>query len=171
MTCKDERRDCCLLPAVRGGEIALAMTEPDAGSDVRGMKCTARRDGSDGVVNGPKHFILGAGHADFSVVFIATGMDESPKGPKKRITTFLVDRGTPGFDVCEGYASVSDSGYKNKILEFDNCRLPDAQVLGVSDGGFDAMNEWLYTTVSPWLPFASCARHCFDFAEHYAANR
>lgn len=62
------------------------MTEPDAGSDVRGMKCTATRDGSDWVVNGTKHFISGADTAGFFIVFVATGVDETPKGPKKRIT-------------------------------------------------------------------------------------
>jgi len=54
----------------------------------------------------------------------------STKGPKKRITAFLVDRGTPGFEIAPGYESVSHRGYKNMILRFDDCRLPDAQVLG-----------------------------------------
>ena len=147
MACKDDQVDRYLLPAVRGERMdALAMTEPDAGSDVRGMKCSAVRDGGDWVLNGSKHFISGADHADFFIVFVATGVDETPRGPKKRITTFLVDRGTPGFEVRDGYASVSHRGYKNCILDFDNCRLPDAQVLGEVDGGFAVMNEWLYAT-------------------------
>ena len=58
------------------------------------------------------------------IVFVATGVDETPRGPKKRITTFLVDRGTKGFEVRNGYNSVSHKGYKNCILDFDNCRLP-----------------------------------------------
>ena len=145
MACNAEQRERYLLPAVRGDRMdALAMTEPDAGSDVRGMKCSATREGGDWLVNGSKHFISGAEHADFFIVFIATGVDETPKGPKKRITTFLVDRGTPGFEVREGYNSVSHKGYKNCILYFDNCRLPDAQVLGEVDGGFAVMNEWLF---------------------------
>ena len=94
------------------------------------MKCSALRNGGDWVVNGTKHFISGADHADFIIVFIATGEDQTPKGPKKRITAFLVDRGTPGFTIRDGYKSVSHRGYKNMILEFDDCRLPDAQVLG-----------------------------------------
>ncbi|WP_283647058.1 acyl-CoA dehydrogenase family protein, partial [Marinovum algicola] len=147
MACDGAQRERYLLPAVRGEKMdALAMTEPDAGSDVRGMKCTAVREGGDWLVNGSKHFISGAEHADFFIVFVATGEDETPKGPKKRITTFLVDRGTPGFEVREGYASVSHRGYRNSILDFDNCRLPDAQVLGAVDGGFEVMNTWLYAT-------------------------
>ena len=173
MACEGEQKEKYLLPAVRGEKMdALAMTEPDAGSDVRGMKCQAQRDGGDWVINGSKHFISGAEHADFFIVFVATGVDDTAKGPKKRITCFLVDRGTPGFEVREGYASVSHRGYKNYILYFDNCRLPDAQVLGEVDGGFAVMNEWLYATRLTVAAFCvGRARRCFDHALSYAAER
>ncbi len=173
MACEGDQRERYLLPAVRGERMdALAMTEPDAGSDVRGMKCTARRDGGDWVVNGTKHFISGADHADFIIVFIATGEDMTDKGPKKRITAFLVDRGTPGFAIREGYRSVSHRGYKNMILDFDECRLPDAQVLGEVDGGFAVMNEWLYATrITVATMSVGRARRCFDYALHHAADR
>ena len=118
MACNAEQRERYLIPAMRGERMdALAMTEPGAGSDVRGMKCNAVRDGGDWVVNGTKHFISGADHADFIIVFIATGEDDTPKGPKKRITTFLVDRATPGFTIRDGYKSVSHRGYKNMIWQ------------------------------------------------------
>ena len=173
MACEGDQKERYLLPAVRGERMdALAMTEPDAGSDVRGMKCTAVRDGGDWVINGSKHFISGADHADFFIVFVATGVDETPRGPKKRITTFLVDRGTPGFEVRDGYASVSHRGYKNCILSFDDCRLPDAQVLGAVDGGFAVMNEWLYATrITVATMSVGRARRCFDYALSYAAER
>ena len=173
MACEGDQRERYLLPAVRGDRMdALAMTEPDAGSDVRGMKCTATRDGGDWVMNGSKHFISGAEHADFFIVFAATGVDETPRGPKKRITCFLVDRGTPGFEVREGYNSVSHKGYRNYVLYFDNCRLPDAQVLGEVDGGFAVMNEWLYATRLTVAAFCvGRARRCFDHALEYAAER
>ncbi|BDW84640.1 MULTISPECIES: acyl-CoA dehydrogenase family protein [Roseicyclus] len=173
MACEGDQRDRYLLPAVRGERMdALAMTEPDAGSDVRGMKCTAVRDGGDWVVNGTKHFISGADHADFFIVFVATGVDDTPHGPKKRITCFLVDRGHPGFTVRDGYNSVSHRGYKNCILEFDDCRLPDAQVLGAVDGGFDVMNTWLYATRLTVAAFSvGRARRCFDMAVDWAAER
>ncbi|MGA1761005.1 MAG: acyl-CoA dehydrogenase family protein, partial [Paracoccaceae bacterium] len=93
MACQGDQIERYLLPAVRGEKMdALAMTEPNAGSDVRGMQCNAVRDGGDWILNGTKHFISGAEHADFVIVFVATGEDQTPKGPKKRITTFLVDR-------------------------------------------------------------------------------
>ncbi|MDX1785063.1 MAG: acyl-CoA dehydrogenase family protein [Roseovarius sp.] len=173
MACVGEQRERYLLPAVRGERMdALAMTEPGAGSDVRGMKCSARRDGGDWVLNGTKHFISGADHADFVIVFVATGEDDTPKGPKKRITTFLVDRGTPGFTIRDGYKSVSHRGYKNMILEFDDCRLPDAQVLGEVDGGFAVMNQWLYATrITVATMSVGRARRCFEMGLAYAAER
>jgi acyl-CoA dehydrogenase len=173
MACAGDQRERYLLPAVRGEKMdALAMTEPEAGSDVRGMKCTAVRQGGDWVVNGTKHFISGADHADFVIVFIATGEDRTPRGPKKRITAFLVDRGHPGFTIREGYRSVSHRGYANMILEFDACRLPDAQVLGAVDGGFEVMNTWLYATrITVAAMAVGRARRCFDLALNHAAER
>jgi len=173
MACEGDQIERYLMPAVRGERMdALAMTEPGAGSDIRGMKCAARRDGGDWVVNGTKHFISGAEHADFIIVFIATGEDQTPKGPKKRITAFLVDRGTPGFTIRDGYKSVSHRGYKNMILEFDDCRLPDAQVLGEVDGGFAVMNTWLYATrITVATMSVGRARRVFDYALDYAATR
>lgn len=173
MACEGEQIDRYLMPAVRGERMdALAMTEPGAGSDIRGMKCAAVLHGGDWVVNGSKHFISGADHADFIIVFIATGEDQTPKGPKKRITAFLVDRETPGFIIRNGYKSVSHRGYKNMILEFDDCRLPQTQVLGEVDSGFEVMNTWLYATrITVATMSVGRARRVFDYALNYAAER
>ena len=173
MACEGDQRERYLLPAVRGERMdALAMTEPNAGSDVRGMKCNAERKYGDWVVNGTKHFISGADHADFVICFIATGEDQTPKGPKKRITAFLVDRGTPGFTIRQGYQSVSHRGYKNMILEFDECRLSDEQVLGEVDRGFTVMNDWLYATrITVATMSVGRARRCFEYGLNYAAER
>ena len=173
MACEGEQRERYLLPAVRGERMdALAMTEPGAGSDVRSMRCAARREGGDWVLNGTKHFISGAEHADFVIVFAATGEDATPSGPKKRITAFLVDRGTPGFAIRPGYRSISHRGYANSILDFDACRLPDAQVLGEVDGGFAVMNEWLYATrITVAAMAVGRARRCFDLGLAHAAER
>ena len=173
MACEDDQIERYLNPAVRGEKMdALAMTEPDAGSDVRGMTTTARRDGGDWVINGTKHFISGGDHADFFIVFVATGVDDTVHGPKKRITCFLVDRGHPGFSVLPGYQSVSHSGYHNVILKFEDCRLPDDQVLGAVDGGFEVMNSWLYATrITVAAMAVGRARRAFDYALAYAAER
>ena len=173
MACEGEQREKYLLPAVRGEKIdALAMTEPQAGSDVRGMRCTARKDGDDWIVNGTKHFISHANIADFIIVFIATGVEQGPRGTRKKITCFLVDRETPGFEIKPGYDSVSHRGYQNCILHFDDCRLPTAQILGEPHCGFDIANEWLYAT--RLTVAAMCigrARRAFDLALDYAVNR
>jgi acyl-CoA dehydrogenase len=161
----DEQRQRYLLPAVRGEKMdALAMTEPDAGSDVRSMKCAARRDGGDWVLNGTKHFISHADIADFLIVFAATGVG--------RITAFLVDRGTPGFVISPGYRSVSHRGYQNCILTFTDCRLPDAQILGEEGEGFAIANTWLHATrLSVAALCVGRARRAFELALSYAAQR
>jgi acyl-CoA dehydrogenase len=173
MACEGEQKERYLYPAIKGERMdALAMTEPDAGSDVRSMKTFARKDGSDWIINGTKHFISGAAHADFVIVFVATGEDDTPKGPKKRITCFLVDRGHPGFEIKQGYKSLSHRGYDNMILTFDDCRIPHSQVLGEVDGGFDVMNTWLYATrITVATMSVGRARRVFDYALQYAVER
>jgi len=173
MACQGAQREKYLYPAVRGEKFdALAMTEPDAGSDVRAMKCLAKRHGDDWIVNGTKHFISHADIADFVIVFAATGAEETAHGPKKKITCFLVDRGTPGFEIRPGYRSVSHRGYHNFILSFDECRLPAAQVLGEVDHGFELANQWLAATrLTVAAMCVGRARRAFELALPYAAER
>ena len=173
MACDDEQRERYLLPAARGERMdALAMTEPQAGSDVRGMRCSARPQGGDWIVNGGKHFISHADIADFVIAFAATGEEDTPRGPKKRITCFLVDRDTPGFSIRPGYDSVSHRGYHNCILNFDDCRLPATQVLGEPHRGFELANEWLYgTRLTVAAMCVGRARRAFDLALRHAAER
>ena len=171
--CNDEQRARYLLPAIRGEKFdALAMTEPGAGSDVRGMRCTAVQRNGDWVINGAKHFISHADIADFVIVFVATGETQTAHGRKQRITCFLVDRDTPGFTIRPGYESVSHRGYRNCILHFDDCRLPSAQVLGEVHGGFEVANQWLYgTRLTVAAACVGRARRVFELALPYAAQR
>ncbi len=171
--CEGEQRERFLLPAVAGEKVdALAMTEPDAGSDVRGMKCAAVQDGDDWLINGTKHFISHADIADFIIVFVATGEEETASGPKKKISCFLVDRDTPGFEIRTGYHSVSHRGYHNCVLSFDNCRLPKEQMLGEPHKGFALANQWLYTTRLTVAAMAvGRARRAMDLALPYAVER
>jgi len=173
MACEGEQRERYLLPAVSGERMdALAMTEPGAGSDVRGMKCSAREMGGDWVVNGTKHFISHADVADFVIVFIATGEEETSRGTKKKITCFLVDRDTPGFAIKPGYQSVSHRGYQNCILEFDDCRLPASQILGELHRGFDIANDWLYATrITVACMSVGRARRVLDLVLPHVAER
>lgn len=147
LACEGEQRERYLLPTVRGERTeCLAMTEPTAGSDLRGMKATAVPDGGDFVINGTKHFISHADHSDFVILFAATGEEDSPRGKRKLITAFLVDMGTPGFEVRKGYRNVSHRGYTNSILEFNDCRVPRSAVLGEVHRGFEVANTWLGAT-------------------------
>ncbi len=171
--CEGEQVERYLLPAVRGDKFdALAMTEPGAGSDVRGMQCSGRQDGDDWIVNGTKHFISHADIADFVIVFIATGEEETDRGKKKKISCFLVDRGTPGFEILPGYNSVSHRGYHNCIITFEDCRLPSSRILGEVHRGFEVANEWLYATRLTVATMAvGRARRAFELALPHAATR
>ncbi len=171
--CTSEQKERYLIPSITGEKIdALAMSEPGAGSDVRGMSCTARRDGNDWVINGTKHFISHADVADFIIVFAASGEDATPKGLKKRITCFLLDRATPGMEIRPGYSSVSHRGYHNCSLFFENCRVPSSQMLGEEGTGFDVANTWLRgTRLTVAATCVGRARRAFDLALGYAAER
>ena len=173
MACKDEQIDKYLVPTIRGEKVdCLAMTEPNAGSDVRSMKCRAERDGEYFVINGSKHFISHADMADYVILFVASGVEETSRGVKKKITSFLVDMGTPGFSVETGYNSVSHRGYHNFILNFDNCRVHESQVLGEVDHGFDVANEWLGATrLSVAAMCLGRAERALQIAIEWAATR
>ena len=168
-----EQRERYLMPCIRGETWdCLAMTEPGAGSDLRGMKASARKDGDDWILNGTKHFISHADLAGFAICFMASGEEDTPRGPKKLITAFFVDKGTPGFTVRDGYRNVSHRGYTNAVLEFDDCRVPAANVLGEVHKGFEVANSWLGATR---LQVASTclgrAERALTLAVAYAADR
>jgi acyl-CoA dehydrogenase len=147
LACEGEQRQRYLLPAVRGERVeCLAMTEPQAGSDLRSMKASAVPQGGDFLINGTKHFISHADHADFVILFAASGEEDSPRGKRKLITAFLIDKGTPGFEVLPGYRNVSHRGYTNSILQFTDCRVPRSAVLGEVHRGFEVANTWLGAT-------------------------
>jgi acyl-CoA dehydrogenase len=173
MACKGEQRERYLLPAVRGERTdCLAMSEPGAGSDLRSMKTTAVRSGDGFVINGTKHFISHADHADFVILLAATGADESARMPRKTMTAFLIDKGHPGFEVLPGYRNVSHRGYNNCILQFSDCRVGMDSVLGEVGKGFDVANTWLGATR---LQVAACclgrADRALELAKHWAVDR
>jgi acyl-CoA dehydrogenase len=171
--CEGEQREKYLLPAVRGERVdCLAMTEPDAGSDVRSMTTRAVRDGDEYVVDGTKHFISNADKADFVILFAATGVDETSQGAKKSITGFLVDLDTPGLTVTRGPGSVSHRGYHHSELAFEGCRVPAANRLGEEGHGFDLMGEWLGASrLTVAASSVGRARRVLDMATRWASER
>ncbi len=175
MACQGEQVEKYLLPTIRGERTeCLAMTEPGAGSDVRAMSTRATPDGDDYLLNGTKHFISHADISDFAIVFASTGLDEAVGGrlAKKRITCFLVDMNTPGFEVRRGSSCVSHRGYHQCELIFTHCRVPKTQILGELHKGFDVANEWLGATrLSVAATSVGRAQRVFVMATEWAATR
>lgn len=171
--CQGEQIERYLKPTIRGERVeCLAMTEPGAGSDLRSMTTRAERDGEHYVINGRKHFISHADVADYVILFAASGIEETRRGTKKKITAFLVDKGMPGFEVLPGYDSVSHRGYHNCQLVFTDCRVHISQILGKEHRGFDVANEWLGNTRLQVA--ATCigrAQRAIQLASEWAASR
>jgi len=171
--CRDEQVERYLLPTIRGERVeCLAMTEPNAGSDLRAMQTRAERDGGAYVINGTKHFISYADVADYIVLFAASGVEDTARGPKKRITAFLVDKGIPGLEVRRGARTVSHRGFHHCELVFADCRVPVGQILGDEHRGFDVANRWLGAT--RLTVAAQCigrAQRALEMATGWAATR
>ena len=173
LACEGEQRERYLLPTVRGERVeCLAMSEPQAGSDLRSMKTTAVERGGDFLINGTKHFISHVDHADYVILFAATGEEHTARGKRRLMTSFLVDKGTPGFEVLPGYSNVSHRGYTNSILHFNDCRVPKSAVLGEVNQGFEVANTWLGSTRLQVA--ATClgrAERALELARQWAVDR
>jgi len=120
------------LPRVISGRTitAFALTEPEAGSDVASLATRATRDGDHWLLNGEKTFISNAGVADLYCVFVKT----DPAAGAKGITCFLVEKGTPGFEVAERQEVIAP--HPIGTLRFTNARVPDSARLGNVNEGF-----------------------------------
>jgi acyl-CoA dehydrogenase len=123
------------MPTIVGGEVltAIAVTEPDAGSDVAGMRTTARRDGDHWVLDGAKLFITNGASAD--LVIVAARTDPRAKG-SQGISMFLVERGTPGFGVGRKLEKFGWRSSDTAELVFEACRVPGDALLGTLHRGF-----------------------------------
>jgi acyl-CoA dehydrogenase len=114
---------------------AVAMTEADAGSDLAGMRCSARRAGDDWLLNGTKMFITNGVHGD--VFFVAAKTGEP--GRNREMSMFIVDKGTPGFTVARTLKKTGWLSSDTAELVFDDCRVPAANLLGSEHKGFYAL--------------------------------
>ena len=115
----------------RGEAIAaFALSEPDAGSDVAAMACSARIDGDHAVLDGEKTWISNGGIADFYVVFARSGEAPGARG----ISAFIVDADTPGFEIAERIDVIAPHPLAR--LSFTNCRIPLSQRIGAAGEGF-----------------------------------
>ena len=120
------------LPRVASGSAiaAFALSEPNAGSDVAAMACTATDDGDDCVIDGEKTWISNGGIADFYVLFARTGEAAGARG----ISAFIVDADTPGLEVAERIEVIAPHPLAR--LRFEQCRVPKSQRLGGAGQGF-----------------------------------
>lgn len=123
------------MPGIIAGEIiaAVAMTEPDAGSDLASMTSTARRDGDHYVLNGTKMFITNGVQGD--VYFVAARTGPSGRG-HQGISMFIVDKGCPGFTVARPLKKHGWLSSDTAELVFQDCRIPAANLLGEEHRGF-----------------------------------
>lgn len=134
MACTPAQRKTYLEPTITGEKIcAMAITEPGAGSDAASITTTARLEDGHWVLNGTKHFISDGDIADYVIVMAVTDPEKRARGG---ITLFLVDRDAPGFSVARVQPMMGHRGYGHAELVFDNCRIPEANVLGELGGGF-----------------------------------
>ncbi|MEJ5022817.1 acyl-CoA dehydrogenase family protein [Ochrobactrum vermis] len=170
--CKGDQIEKYLKPAIRGErKDAFALTEPGAGSDARGITTKAVRDGDHWVINGVKQFISHADIADFIVLIAVTGVDETPRGPRKRFTAFLLDKTLPGLRV-EPMKSIVTRGYNPTMVYLEDVRVHSDDILGEEGKGFDTANEWLYDGR------VALAAHCvgrseriFEMTKEWAGTR
>jgi acyl-CoA dehydrogenase len=115
---------------------AVAVTEPDAGSDVKGIRTTARRDGDCYVIDGAKMFITNGVHAD--LYFVAAKSDPGSR-TAKAVSMFIVEKGTPGLHVNRALDKHGWRSSDTAELAFENCRIPAANLLGEEGHGFYAI--------------------------------
>ena len=140
-TVTERQREAYLAPYVRGETVsAIGISEPGAGSDPAGMITRADRDGDDWVINGRKIWISRAADADFTILM---AVSDKEKGARGGISAFLVDKGTPGFNVLRRIPMIGGAATYEVALE--GCRVPGWKLLGTEGQGFAPMQIRLGT--------------------------
>jgi len=173
LACEGEQIEKYLTACVTGDKHeCFALTEPGAGSDIMSMSTRAVADGDDYVINGSKPFISSPVMPDFAILFAVTGVDETPRGERKRISAFLVDRDHAGFDMQLGPICTSQRAYRTYELRFDDCRVHKSQMLGEEGLGLDLANKWLHIG-RVWVAAQCCGKmeRLLDLSSEWAATR
>ncbi len=165
----EDQKERYLYPMLRGEKHGFfALTEPSGGSDpARAIRTTAVLDGDEWVLNGEKTFISGADRADFGITFARTDPEKGRNG----ITCFIIDTDSPGFHVRRVVHTLRSSHYATE-LEYDNLRVPRANVLGEVNHGFAIANDRLSRQRIPYA--AGCigvAIRAQEMAVEYVKHR
>jgi alkylation response protein AidB-like acyl-CoA dehydrogenase len=158
------------LPKCVSGEciLAIAMTEPDAGSDLAGMRATAVEKDDHWVINGQKTFISNGINADLVIVAAKTDPDNNPH----HMTLFLVERGMPGFERGRNLAKMGLKAQDTSELFFSDVQVPKANVLGEPGRGFYYLMEGLgEERLIGAAGYLSAAQLSYDLAAEYVKER
>ncbi|MFB4314480.1 acyl-CoA dehydrogenase family protein [Actinomadura sp. 21ATH] len=155
-------------PTLAGERIgALGVTEPEAGSDVAGLRTTAVRDGDSYVVNGSKLFITSGVRADFVTTAVRTG-EAGPGG----ISLLVIEKGTPGFAVSRSLSKMGWLCSDTAELSFTDVRVPAANLVGAEDSGFlQIMMNFVTERLSLAVQAYATAQRCLDLTLEWARNR
>jgi alkylation response protein AidB-like acyl-CoA dehydrogenase len=159
-----------LLPRIaEGGLGALAITEPNAGSDATGMRTTFREDGDQIVINGGKTFITNGDVADLYLLF---GKWEGIAGAKESISVLILEKGTPGLSVVRLEDKMGTRASSTATLAFDNCRVPRTNLIGNPGDGL----KILFASLNKSRPSVAAhalgiARGAFEDATAYINER
>jgi alkylation response protein AidB-like acyl-CoA dehydrogenase len=165
----EDQKQKYLVPAIKGEKITcLGITEPDAGSDVAGIKTTAVRDGDEWVINGSKIFITNGHRADYIVLVTKTDKDAGYDG----FTLFLVDMDLPGVIREKRLQKLGMHASDTALLAFDDVRVPHDAVLGeVGKGFYHIMWELQGERMIGAAGCVSGAQHLFDKTLKYVQER
>ncbi len=133
----EEQKQKYLVPLAKGEKLgAFGLTEPGAGTDAQGQQTKAVADGDDYIINGSKIFITNGKEADVYVIFAVTGTIEKRGRKIKEITSFIVEKGTPGFPFGTKEKKMGIRGSSTYELIFTDCRVPKENMLGKLGQGF-----------------------------------
>ena len=133
----EEQKQKYLVPLAKGEKLgAFGLTEPGAGTDAQGQQTKAVLDGDEYIINGSKIFITNGKEADVYVIFAVTGTIEKKGRKIKEITSFIVEKGTPGFSFGTKEKKMGIRGSSTYELIFTDCRVPKENMLGKLGQGF-----------------------------------
>lgn len=166
----EEQKQKYLTPLAEGTKMgAFALTEPSAGSDAGGTRTTAEREGDEWVLNGSKIFITNGGEAEVYIVFARTDKNaEKHHG----ISAFIVEKDTPGFTFGKKEEKMGIRASLTRELVFENCRIPQENLLGSEDSGFKiAMKTLDGGRIGIASQALGIAQGAFDAAVEYAKER
>jgi acyl-CoA dehydrogenase len=165
----EEQKRRWLVPAIRGEQIAaLAITEPDAGSDVAAITTVARRYGDEFIVNGRKIFITNGARCHWALVVTKAGRERGHEG----FNLLVVEKGTKGFEVTRTLQKLGMHSSDTAELLFEDCHVPAANLIGAEGDGFkNLMWELQGERMIAAAGAIAGAQRVFEYTLEYARNR